>query len=106
MTSFLSQVESWSNCTATPLFILKRDQQKDFDFLAPSGFHDAIQAYGLPQEIIALDQYSQSDIWCTIHTAYGDAPPIVINGITKQGGPLFSFKINTHNKSGSLLVVQ
>ncbi len=93
MTSFLSQLESWSNRTSTPLFILKRDQQKGFDFLSPSGFHDAIQAYGLPQEIISLDESSQSDVNCSIHTTYGDTPPILINGITKQGSSLSTLKL-------------
>src|SRR5258708_39371352 len=92
MTSFLAQIESWSNCTATPLFVLKRDQQKGFDFLAPSGFYDAVRAYGLPEEIISLDQSSQTDVQCMICTAYGDTNPIVINGVTKQGGPLSPFK--------------
>ena len=76
----------------TPLFVLKRDQQKGFNFLALSGFYDAIRAYRLPEEIISLDLSSQTDVQCKIHMAYGDTTPIVINGVTKQGGPLSPFK--------------
>lgn len=90
--SFLAQVESWSFRTKTPLYILKRDQQKGFDFLSPSGFHDAVRAYGLPESLIHLDTAAQSDVQCRIRTAYGDTEPIVISGVTKQGGPISPLK--------------
>src|SRR5260370_40250181 len=48
LTSFLSQLYLWAVQADLPLFILKQDQQKGFDFLAPDGFYDAVLAYGLP----------------------------------------------------------
>ncbi|KAF8332738.1 uncharacterized protein EI90DRAFT_3122472 [Cantharellus anzutake] len=72
--------------------MLKRNQQKGFDFLSPSGFHNAVRAYGLPDDIIQLDTSAQNNVRCVIWTAYGDTTPIVINGVTKQGGPLSPLK--------------
>lgn len=90
--SFLAQVETWSTRTKTPVYILKRDQQKGFDFLSPTGFHDGVRAYGLPQSIIDLDTSAQTDVPCRVRTAYGDTDPFIITGVTKQGGPLSPFK--------------
>ncbi|KAJ6597808.1 hypothetical protein DFH09DRAFT_903739 [Mycena vulgaris] len=60
---------------------------KGFDYLAPEGFYDAIRAYGLPQSIIDLDRALQTDPHCRIKTYHGPTSPIVVSGVTKQGGP-------------------
>jgi hypothetical protein len=65
---------------------------KGFDYLHPQGFYDAISAYGLPPEIIKLDRAAQKDTKVFIRTAYGTTSPIVLNGVTKQGGPLSPLK--------------
>jgi hypothetical protein len=58
--SFLSGLKTWSHRTRTPLYLLKRDQMKNFDYLAPQGFYDACTAYGLPQAVADLDHTAQS----------------------------------------------
>ncbi|KAF8225509.1 hypothetical protein L208DRAFT_1018898, partial [Tricholoma matsutake] len=45
--SFLGGLKTWSHRTKTPIYLLKRDQMKGFDYLAPQGFYDACTAYGL-----------------------------------------------------------
>ena len=70
---------SWSSSSA--LYMVKRDQMKEFDFHSPEGFHDAIRAYGLPTSIIGLAT-------CWARTAYGLTKLFIINGLTKQGGNL------------------
>ncbi|KAG2095674.1 uncharacterized protein F5147DRAFT_747684 [Suillus discolor] len=55
LTSFLSQLECWSNRHHTPLFLLRRDQQKGFDKLEPQGFYDAITAYVTVSSIQHMD---------------------------------------------------
>ncbi len=97
LTSFLAQLHSWAVCANQPLYILKHDQQKGFNFLAPEGFYNAITTYGLPLEIAQLDQSFQTDIQCQIHTAYGDTDVLLINGITRQGGPL-PFQGSSHHQ--------
>ncbi len=92
LTSFLAQLHSWAIHADQPLFILKCDQQKGFDFLAPEGFYDAVATYGLPPEISQLDQSFQMDVQCQIHMAYGDTDVLLINGVTCQGRPLSPFK--------------
>ncbi|KAF8227327.1 hypothetical protein L208DRAFT_1111427, partial [Tricholoma matsutake] len=62
--SFLSGLKMWSHQTKTPLYLLKRDQMKDFDYLAPQGFYDACAAYGLPSAIADLDCATQSSTCC------------------------------------------
>ncbi len=88
----MAQLHSWAVRANQPLFILKHDQQKGFNFLAPEGFYDAILSYGLPPEIAQLDKSFQTDVQCQICTAYGDTDVLLINGVTRQGGPLSPFK--------------
>ncbi|KAG6898794.1 hypothetical protein C0993_004162 [Termitomyces sp. T159_Od127] len=90
--SFLSSLKTWSRRSKTTLYLLKRDQMKGFDYLSPSGFYDACEAYGLPSSIRALDQAAQSATRCFPRTAFGIAEPIVVDGVTKQGGPMSPFK--------------
>ncbi|GBE81774.1 hypothetical protein SCP_0401470 [Sparassis crispa] len=92
LTSFLSQLECWSNRTCTPLYILRHDQQKGFDHLEPQGFYDAVTVYGLPSSLVQFDISAQSDVPYRIKTAFGLTEPIVISGVTKQGGPVSSLK--------------
>jgi hypothetical protein len=58
---------------------------KGFDYLAPSGFYDALKAYGLLDMICDIDKAAQKQTKAFIHTAYGITGPIMINGLTKQG---------------------
>ncbi|KAH7904152.1 hypothetical protein BJ138DRAFT_1186017 [Hygrophoropsis aurantiaca] len=99
--SFYAQLESWSNRTNSPLFALRRDQNKGFDRLEPEGFYDAINAYGLPSSIIAFDQSAQRDVPYQIKTAYGLTNTIIVSGVTKQGGPLSPLKSTLTTSLGS-----
>ncbi|KJA27645.1 hypothetical protein HYPSUDRAFT_130807 [Hypholoma sublateritium FD-334 SS-4] len=90
--SFLAGVKCWSHRNKQPVYALKRDQMKGFDYLAPQGFYDAISAYGLPDAIADLDRAAQTDTRCFIRTAYGITDPIIVTGVTKQGGPLSPLK--------------
>jgi hypothetical protein len=91
--SFLSGLKTWSHRTKTPLYLLKRDQMKGFDYLAPQGFYDACTAYGLPPAVADLDhRAAQSSTRCFPRTAFGIADPIVVEGVTKQRGPMSPFK--------------
>jgi hypothetical protein len=92
ITSYLAQVKTWAQRSGTKVYALKRDQKKGFDYLAPQGFYDAVEAYGLPSSIIDLDRAAQSSVTCYIRTAYGLTDPIIIDGVTKQGGPLSPLK--------------
>jgi len=65
---------------------------KGFDYLAPQGFYDAIQAYGLPQTITDLDRAAQNKTKVHVRTAFGTAGPIVVNAATKQGDPASPLK--------------
>jgi hypothetical protein len=75
-----------------PLYLLKQDQMKGFDYLAPQGFYDACIVYSLPSAIADLDRAAQSSTRCFPWTAFGIADPIVVEGVTKQGGPMSLFK--------------
>ncbi|KAL6306090.1 hypothetical protein BKA93DRAFT_730012, partial [Sparassis latifolia] len=90
--SFLAGLKCWSSRHHQPIYTLKRDQMKGFDYLSPQGFYDAITAYGLPQVIIDLDRASQTDTRCFIRTAHGTTEPIIVTGVTKQGGSLSPVK--------------
>lgn len=57
--SYLSGVKCWANRNKQPVYALKRDQMKGFDYLSPEGFYDAVRAYGLPESIIDLDFAAQ-----------------------------------------------
>ena len=90
--SYLSAVKLFANRHKQTVYALQRDQMKGFDYLHPQGFYDAIIAYGLPLEIIKLDRAAQKETKVFIRTAYGTTGPIVLNGVTKQGGPLSPLK--------------
>jgi hypothetical protein len=90
--SFLASVKCWATRHKEPVYALKRDQMKGFDYLAPEGFHDAIRSYGLPESIIDIDKAAQKDTKCFIRTAYGVTVPIVVSDVNKQGGPLSPIK--------------
>ena len=90
--SFLSGLKCWSTRRKQTVYAIKRDQMKGFDYLAPEGFYDAIEAYGLPSSIVALDRAAQANNSCHIRTAHGITEPIVVTGVTKQGGPLSPLK--------------
>ena len=90
--SFLASVKFWATRHKEPVYALKCDQMKGFNYLAPEGFHDAIQSYGLLQSIIDIDKAAQKDTKCFIRTAYGVTIPIVVSDVNKQGGPLIRVK--------------
>ncbi|KAF8233571.1 hypothetical protein L208DRAFT_1203923, partial [Tricholoma matsutake] len=90
--SFLSGLKAWSHHTKTSLYLLKRNQMKGFNYLAPQGFYDACTAYGLPQTVADLDRAAQLSTRCFPQTAFGIADPIIVDGVTKQGGPMSPFK--------------
>jgi hypothetical protein len=72
---------------------LRRQTRSDERLLAPEGFYDAVLAYGLPQSIIDPDRAAQADTKCRIRTYYyGPTAPIVVSGVTKQGGPASPLK--------------
>ena len=90
--SYLAGIKCWANRHKQPIYAIKRDQMKGFDYLSPEGFYDAIRAYGLPSTIIDLDRAAQAQVRCFIHTAYGATSPITISGVSKQGGPASPLK--------------
>ena len=90
--SFLAGIQTWWHQNKELVYCIEQDQMNGFDYLAPQGFHDAIRAYGLPEEIIELDTASHYMVPCTIQTAYGQSDQIMVNGVTKQGGPLSTLK--------------
>jgi hypothetical protein len=90
--SYLSAVKWFANRHKQTVYGLQRDQMKGFNYLHLQGFYDAITAYGLPLEIIKLDKAAQKDTRVYIRTTYGTTGPIVINRVTKQGGPLSLLK--------------
>jgi len=57
--SYLSSVKCFAQRNGQTIYALQRDQMKGFDYLAPQGFYDAIQAYGLPLAITDLDRAAQ-----------------------------------------------
>ena len=92
LTSLFAQLESWAHRHRVPLCALRRDQQKGFDRLSPLGFYDAVHAYGLPKELIDLDISAQSNVPYFFRTAFGLTDPLLVSGVTKQGGPLSPLK--------------
>ena len=64
--SFLAGVKCWAARHKEPVYALKRDQMKGFDYLAPEGFHDAVRSYGLPQSIIDIDKATHKNTKCFI----------------------------------------
>ena len=57
---FLASVKCYVEWNHQTVYALQCDQMKGFDYLAPQGFYDAIDAYGLPPSIIDLDKAAQS----------------------------------------------
>ncbi|PBK92013.1 hypothetical protein ARMGADRAFT_1031473 [Armillaria gallica] len=53
--SYLAGVETWAKHHKQPVWCIKHDQMKSFNYLSLQEFHDVIWAYGLPSEIIKLD---------------------------------------------------
>jgi hypothetical protein len=90
--SYLSCVKCYAERHHQTVYALQRDQMKGFDYLAPSGFYDALKVYGFPNAICDLDKAAQTQTKAFIRTAYGVTGPIVIDGLTKQGGPLSPIK--------------
>jgi hypothetical protein len=90
--SYLSSIKCYANRHKQTIYALQRDQMKGFDYLHPQGFYDVIVAYGLPMKIIKLDKAAQKDTKVFIRTAYGNTGPLIINGVTKQGGPMSLIK--------------
>jgi hypothetical protein len=90
--SYLSCIKCYAERHHQTVYALQRDQMKGFDYLAPSGFYDALKAYGFPDAIRDLDKAAQTQTKAFIRTAYGVTGPIVIDGLTKQGGPLSPIK--------------
>ncbi|TFK17261.1 hypothetical protein FA15DRAFT_736109 [Coprinopsis marcescibilis] len=90
--SFLAGIKTWSLRNKKPVYAVKRDQMKGFDYLSPDGFYDAVRAYGLPESINDIDRAAQTDTKCFIKTAYGITQPITVSGVNKQGGALSPLK--------------
>lgn len=90
--SYLAGIKCWASRHKQTVYAIQRDQMKGFDYLSPNGFYDAIRAYGLPDEIIKLDTAAQDHVRCFIHTAYGATSPIIVTGVSKQGGPASQLK--------------
>jgi hypothetical protein len=89
--SFLSGLKTWSHQMKTPLYLLKQDQIKGFDYLSLQGFYDACAVNGLPSAIADLDCAAQSLTQYFPQMVFGIADPIVVEGVTKQGGPMSPF---------------
>ncbi|KAK0497443.1 hypothetical protein EDD18DRAFT_1352292 [Armillaria luteobubalina] len=84
LTSFLAQLESWSDRTHMPLYILHCDQRKGFDRLEPEGFYDAVTAYGLPSTFVDFDVSAQTDVPYCVKMFYGDEPKLPWQRHTKN----------------------
>jgi hypothetical protein len=65
---------------------------KAFNYLAPSGFYNALKAYRFPDVFSDLDRAGQKQTKAYICTTYGITGPIIVDGLTKQGGPLSPVK--------------
>ena len=90
--SYLAAIKCYAQRNNTTLYALQRDQMKGFDYLAPQGFYDAIEAYGLPSSIADLDRAAQSMTKVYVRTDFGTAGPITVDAVTKQGGPASPLK--------------
>ena len=90
--SYLSTIKCFAQRNNIALYALQHDQMKGFDYLAPQGFHNALEAYGLPTAIANLDCTAQSRTKVYVWTAYGMASPILVDAVTKQGGPASPLK--------------
>jgi hypothetical protein len=90
-------LQSWSARHKTPLYVLKKDQQKGFDFLSLQSFYDAVDFYGLPTSLRDFDIASQQDVPCCVLPAHGLTNSIAISGVNRQGDnrALIRFTIST-----------
>jgi hypothetical protein len=102
--SYLSAVKSYAIHHKQTVYALQCDQMKGFDYLHPQGFYNAILVYGLPRKIIDINKAAQMDTKVFIQTAYGSTGPIIINGVTKQGGPLSPIKLTLTTSLGHSLI--
>jgi hypothetical protein len=57
--SYLSGIKCYAERCHQTVYALQRDQMKGFDYLAPSSFYDALDAYSFPNTISALDKAAQ-----------------------------------------------
>ena len=90
---YLSGVKCWVNHNKQPVYALKHDQMKGFNYLSPEGFDDAVQAYGLSESIIDLDFAAQFQTGCFIRTMYAVTDRIIVSGLNKQGGAASLLKL-------------
>jgi hypothetical protein len=90
--SYLSSSKCHAEQHHQMLYALQHNQMKCFDYLAPSGFYDALKAYGLLDAICDIDTAAQRQTTAFIYTAYGITGPRVIDSLTKQGGLLSPVK--------------
>jgi len=90
--SFLSGVMCYSSQNKQPVYTLQHDQMKGFNYLLPSGFYDVMKAYGFPDSIRKLDKAAQTQTKAFVHMAFGVMGPIIVDELTKQGGPLSPIK--------------
>ncbi|KAJ6607833.1 hypothetical protein B0H10DRAFT_1817044 [Mycena sp. CBHHK59/15] len=98
--SYLAGIKCWATRHKEPVYAIKRDQMKGFNYLSPKGMYDAVRAYGLPHEIIDIDRESQTNVKCFVRTAYGNTEPITISGVNKQGGPMSPLKLTLTTSLG------
>ncbi|KAG6884273.1 hypothetical protein C0993_012612 [Termitomyces sp. T159_Od127] len=90
--SFLGGLKTWSKQNRMELYLLKRDQMKGFDYLLLNGFYNACEAYSFPSSICNLNRAAQLQTRCFPQMAFGIAEPIIVEGVTKQGGLISPFK--------------
>ena len=90
--SFLSGVMCYSSRNKQPVYVLQHDQMKGFNYLLLSGFYDTMKAYGFPDSVRKLDEAAQTQTKAFVHMAFGVTGPIIVDGLTKQGGPLSPIK--------------
>jgi len=64
--SYLASVKCWAYRHKQPVYALKHNQMKGFDYLSPERFYDVVCAYGLPESIIDLNHAAQFQTQCFI----------------------------------------
>jgi len=94
-------LETWSIRNNKTIYVLKKDQQKGFDFLSLQAFYDAIHFYRLPNEMIDFDKASQQDVPCQIWTTYGPTETIRISSVNRQGDNRASIRFTLSMGMGS-----
>ena len=93
--SYLSCIKCYVERHHQTIYALQCNQIKGFDYLAPSGFYDALKVYGFPDAICNLDKAVQMQTKAFIHTAYGITGPIVISVAKGRLGsvPVWSYQL-------------